>query len=194
MRRQGAFAWLLILEAIVTSGCGQRPIRSGEVSPLQNPPATAQRRDEEAGGVTFQDVLRIAQTRSADAKPQLVLIRDTGTDRSLSMLARLILLRWDDRANTYYSDAPLLLDNTCIEPDVLMRMYPALIEVTRVYVDVRVDASGRPLRATILRDAGDEPLRRAVSNSLMHKRYVPAKTGDAYVASSMTVECRLEVR
>lgn len=68
------------------------------------------------------------------------------------------------------------------------------MDATRIYVEVRVDAAGRPVRAFVSGGTKDEQLKDAIVRSLMQKRYVPAKVTDQYVDATLTAQCRIEVR
>ncbi len=144
--------------------------------------------------LTFEQVLQVARGKTIDAKKRIEKVRDKARDEQLQVLARRILGRWDDEANTYYSKTPQALESTCIDTGELKRLLQREVDATRVYVEVRVDADGRPVRASVSRGAEDKQLNDAIVHSLMQKRYVPAKENDNYVDATLTVECRLEVR
>jgi hypothetical protein len=145
--------------------------------------------------VTFEGVLEIAQAKTPEAKTELEKVRDAGPDDGQApMLARRILNRWDNNNNTYHAEVPQLLESTCVDTEQLKAMYPGEVEAMRLYVEIRVDADGRPVRASVLGGTDDRPLKEAVVHTLMQKRYVPAKERDAYVDATLTVQCRLEVR
>jgi hypothetical protein len=146
--------------------------------------------------VTFEGVLEIAQAKTPEAKTELEKVRDAGPDDGqVPMLARRILNRWDNNNNnTYHAEVPQLLESTCVDTEQLKAMYPGEVEAMRLYVEIRVDADGRPVRASVLGGTDDRPLKEAVVHTLMQKRYVPAKERDAYVDATLTVQCRLEVR
>jgi hypothetical protein len=145
--------------------------------------------------MSFERVLHIAQSKTPDAKAQLEKLRDQGPDDAqLSMLARRILNRWNDSDNTYYSQVPQLLENTCIPLEQLNALYPGKVEAKRLYIEIRVDADGRPVRASVIGGTDDKQLKEAVVHLLMRRRYAPAKDHDSYVDATLTIECRLEVR
>jgi TolA-binding protein len=144
--------------------------------------------------LTFEQVLQLAQSKTIDAKKKIEKVRDEGRRAQLQMLARRILARWDNQANTYYSKTPQALENACIDTDELKRLLQRDVHATRVYVEVRVDADGRPVRASVSGGAADKQLKDAIVHSLMQKRYAPAKERDRYVDATLTIECRIEVR
>lgn len=142
----------------------------------------------------FGNVLQIASSKNSDAKRHLEAIRDASHDEQVQMLARKILNRWDDDANTYYSKTPQALESTCIDTEDLKRLLQRDVDASRLYAEVRVSADGKPMRASVIGAAGDRQLQDAIVHSLMQKRYVPAKENDQYVDATLTVECRIEVR
>jgi hypothetical protein len=145
--------------------------------------------------VTFERVLQIAQGKTSEAKTKLEKLRDAGPDYGqVPMLARRILNRWDNSTNTYYAEVPQLLESTCVDTEQLKAMYPGEVEAMRLYIEIRVDADGRPVRASVIGGTDDKQLKEAVVHALMQKRYAPAKEHDAYVDATLTVQCRLEVR
>ncbi len=145
--------------------------------------------------MSFERALQIAQSRAADAKVQLEQLRDRGPDDAqLPMLARRILNRWSDSDNTYYSEVPQLLENYCITVKQLKALYPGEVEAKRLYIEIRVDADGRPVRASVIGGTDDRQLKEAVVHLLMQRRYAPAKEHDSYVDATLTIECRVEVR
>jgi hypothetical protein len=150
--------------------------------------------NEKASEVTYERVLEIAKSKKSDAKPRLEKLLDDSTDRRLQMFARRILGHWDDQANTFYSKVPQALESTCIDTEEVKKLFPGEAEATRAYVEVRVDADGKPVRASVIGGTEDKALKDALTHSLMQKRYVPAKEGDSYVDATLTLECRLEVR
>ncbi len=150
--------------------------------------------DRDTAELTFEQVLQVARGKTIDAKKRIEKVRDKARDEQLQVLARRILGRWDDEANTYYSKTPQALESTCIDTGELKRLLQREVDAMRVYVEVRVDADGRPVRASVSRGAEDKQLNDAIVHSLMQKRYVPAKENDNYVDATLTVECRLEVR
>jgi hypothetical protein len=150
--------------------------------------------DRETTELTFEQVLQMARSKTIDAKKRIERVRDEGRDEESQMLARRILGRWDDEANTYYSETPQALESACIDTDELKRLLQREVDATRVYVEIRVDADGRPVRASVSGATEDKQLKDAIVHSLMQKRYVPAKANDHYVDATLTVECRIEVR
>lgn len=145
--------------------------------------------------MTFEQVLQIAKSRAPEAKAQLEQVRDhEANHRQITMLARRILNRWDDESNTYYSRVPQLLESTCIDTEQVKAMYPGEVVAKRVYVEIRVDAQGNPVSASVMRGIDDKQVKEAVVHSLMQQRYVPAKENDTYIDATLTIECRLEVR
>lgn len=147
-----------------------------------------------SGELTFGTVLEVANSGSSDAKRRLEEFRDGAHDKQLRMLARKILTRWDDAANTYYSKMPQALESTCIDTGELKRLLQRDVDASRLYVEVRVGADGKPVRASVIGGTDDRELKNAIVHSLMQKRYVPAKESDHYVDATLTVECRVEVR
>ena len=150
--------------------------------------------DRGTAELTFEQVLQVARGKTIDAKKRIEKVRDEAHDDQLHVLARRILGRWDDNANTYYSKTPQALESTCIDTDELKRLLQREVDATRVYVEVRVDADGRPVRASVTGGTEDKQLKDAIVHALMQKRYVPAKENDHYVDATLTVECRIEVR
>lgn len=156
---------------------------------------TPMRSDKENDEMSFEQVLRIARSKTAEAKAQLEQVRSQESDDPrISMLARRILNRWDDKSNTYYSKIPQLLEGTCIDTEKLREMYPGEVEAKRVYLEIWIDATGTPVRASVIGGTDSKQLKEALVRSLMQRRYAPAKENDTYVDASLTVECRLEVR
>jgi len=155
---------------------------------------SAEHRRENSTELTFERVLQVARGKTIDAKKRVEKVRDEACDEQLRVLARRILGRWDDDAKTYYSKTPQALESTCIDTDELKRLLQREVDATRVYVEVRVDADGRPVRASVTGGTEDKQLKDAIVHSLMQKRYVPAKENDHYVDATLTVECRIEVR
>ena len=150
--------------------------------------------DAEISELTFEQVLQVARGKTIDAKKRMERVRDEARNEQLQALARRILGRWDDEANTYYSKTPQALESTCIDTGELKRLLQREVDATRVYVEVRVDAYGRPVRASVSRGAEDKQLNDAIVHSLMQKRYAPAKENDHYLDATLAVECRFEVR
>jgi hypothetical protein len=150
--------------------------------------------DADTAELTFEQVLQAARGKTIDAKRRMEKVRDEARDEQLQLLARRILGRWDDEANTYYSKTPQALESTCIDTGELKRLLQREVDATRVYVEVRVDADGRPVRALVFRGSEDKQLNDAIVRSLMQKRYAPAKENDHYLDATLTVECRVEVR
>jgi len=145
--------------------------------------------------MSFEQVLQIARSKTAESKAQLEQVRGKEPDGSqISMLARRILSRWDDKSNTYYSTVPQLLESTCIDTEELRAMYPGEVEAKRLYLEIGIGADGNPVRASVIGGTDNKQLREAVVHSLMQRRYAPAKENDTYVDATLTVECRLEVR
>lgn len=145
--------------------------------------------------ISFEQVLQIARSKTAKAKAQLEQVRDqTSDDSRISMLARRILNRWDVKSNTYYSKVPQLLESTCLDTEELKALYPGEVEAKRLYVEIRVDADGNPVRASVVGGTDNKKLKETIVHSLMQRRYAPAKENDTYVNATLTVECRLEVR
>lgn len=144
--------------------------------------------------MTFGEVLQLASSKSSDAKRHLEEVRVASHDEQVQMLARKILNRWDDGANTYYSKTPQALESTCIDTDELKRLLQRDVDASRLYVEVRVGADGKPVRASVIGGTDDKQLKDAIVHSLMQKRYAPAKEKDRYVDATLTVECRVEVR
>lgn len=151
-------------------------------------------RRENSAELTFEQVLQVARGKTIDVKRRMENVRDEARDGQLRALARRVLGRWDDETNTYYSKTPQALESTCIDTGELKRLLQREVDATRVYVEVRVDADGRPVRASVFRGAEDKQLNDAIVHSLMQKRYAPAKENDHYVDATLTVECRIEVR
>ena len=150
--------------------------------------------DLETAELTFEQVLQVARGKTIDAKKRIEKVRDEARDEQLQALARRILGRWDDEANTYYSKTPQALESTCIDTNELKRLLQREVDATRVYVEIRVDAEGRPARASVAGGTEDKQLKDAIVHSLMQKRYAPAKENDHYVDATLTIECRIEVR
>lgn len=144
--------------------------------------------------VTFDRILEIASSGAADAKTELERVEEESPDAQLRMLARRILSRWSEESNAYRSDVPQTLEVTCIDTDELKKVMPGDVEASRLYVEVSVDAAGRPVRASVVKSDHDQVVTNAVVASLMRKRFVPARVNDRYIESALTIECRLEVR
>lgn len=186
-------AAVVVLASVSAFGCQHpAPASPAATSDVKATPMTS---NANQGEMTFDGVLQIAKSKAPDAKTRLEQLRDQGPDDAqLPMLARRILNRWDINGNTYYSKAPQLLESTCIDTEQLKAMYPGEVEATRLYVEIRVDAGGRPVRASVVGGTNDKQLKEAIVHSLMQKRYAPAKENDTYVDATLTIECKLEVR
>ena len=193
MRGLGASALILLLGTSEVA-CRAVPAAAGATSTERESPRPMMSGENQAS-MSFERVLQIAQSKAPDAKAHLEQLRDQGPDDAqLPMLARRILNRWSDSDNTYFSQVPQLLENTCITAEQLKALYPTEVEAKRLHVEIRVDADGKPVRASVIGGTDDKQLKEAVAHSLMQRRYVPAKDHGSYVDATLTIECRVEVR
>jgi len=191
MRSSGAGVLIVLLGTAVI-GCRAVPAAERSSSKQRESPRPMMSSQET---MSFERILQIAQSKAPDAKTQLERLRDQGPgDAQLPMLARRILNLWNDVDNTYHSRTPQVIENHCITVDELKSLYPGEVEAKRLYIEIRVDADGKPVRASVIGGTDDKQLKDAVVHSLMQRRYVPAKEHDSYIDSTLTIECRVEVR
>ena len=189
-------AIIFMVSVIAFSGCQPASVRPATSDgPMGEERVVASGSSKETtADVTFDRVLEIASSGAADAKRALERVESESGDYRLQMLARRILNRWDEESNTYRSDLPQTLEATCIDTEELKKLMPSDVEASRVYVVVRVDADGRPLRASVVKSDQDQIVTDALVHSLMRKRFVPARMNNRFIESAVTIECRLEVR
>lgn len=193
MRQLGTTTVIVLLSAAELACRAAVPAAARATSRSESPRPMMSSDNQET--MSFERALKIAQSKAPYAKAQLEQLRDRGpNDGQLPMLARRILNRWSDSDNTYYSELPQLLENHCITLEQLKALYPGEIEAKRLYIEIRVDADGRPVRASVIGGTHDKQLKEAVVHLLMERRYAPAKEHDSYVDATLTIECRVEVR
>lgn len=144
--------------------------------------------------ITFEDVLEIARSKSADAKNRIEKAGIESNDAFDRLLAARILSLWNEQQNTFFSATPALLDSNCLDVEGLRQRYREPIEPTLLLFEIRVGANGRPIRVESIRGTTNRELQDAVTHVLMESRFLPVKEGDQYLDGTLTAQCRIEVR
>lgn len=142
----------------------------------------------------WQRVLAIAGSLSTDAKRQLEKVAESEDDTPARQLARGALRMWNDSEGTYYSEGPVLLKQSPLEPGKLRERLPGNVEAFVIVVTVALNESGCPEGYRVVK--GEEPGKNVlelVEHSVYDSLYQPARNEEGYQSSKLTLTYLMEL-
>jgi TonB family protein len=140
----------------------------------------------------WANVLELAGSAQPGSRQRLEAFAGRGDQAASTQLAARILPLWNDRAGTYYSDAPRPLSQTCLSEEERRQLPIDAATFGIVAVRVTVAPNGVAKEAQIVSGPPNPALRTAIQRAVTKMLFVPARQKTGYVAAVVTITCRQE--
>lgn len=159
---------IILLVLILGTGCA----KEGQPTRSQATPQTDTESITMDSG--WQEVLNLGQNNAPQAKEKLS--EFAKMERPSGKLAKIMLERWNDQANTFYTKKPIMIVNP-VGLDDSPQGFRGIFNI-----EVQVDPIGKVTKAQLIHPSSKK-YEKYVEKAVLQALYCPAKPGKEYIAA-----------